>query len=887
MNSAEFGRTASVCELNSGTAEGCASMCGVCAPCVFAPKPPGFTQCSWKVSDEFKRRFVLELLLRCRNLPVLANIQNVLGVTSWTWFTYARSRSPGSPQHNPNRSAERAPDGKPLGTNMNKIWDWFSSSPDWIQSRYLCRILSRCDPELLRMVSNLSSVLLIRHKRRFLQFNVSSCSNNQHDQDNEDSEDPALMVVPGSSKSVSGVSRYRDFISCLPVDLSKRILGLLEEHTLRRCQKVCRHWHHLAKETMEEMKFRTNFQDQIRAMMMRCKAGTIVSPTYANLVEVLIPTTDEETVDVHPSVQKAVPFEAAYTKVKTKTVQMEERNVYCGAYFTKVLLNKEDSHRVVDYRGRTLMATGSKDRVVHLFYVASETKLVSVLKGHVASIRAVLLCEDRNLVITASGDASIRCWNLKTDRCEMALYGHTGSVNCLDVHADRLVSGAKDCLVKVWNLNTGKHFEDLNFKHPASIQCVKISTTNVYSSCDRGFVKIWDMEKASLVRVIDGHRCSVKCLFLDEWHLLSGDINGQVMAWSINYRAKECLITFDHPKEVKSLTLVYLRVVTGCVDGIIRIFNFLTGDCLRDITAESETGRLLSLHFSENSILVNTTSSVKLYQFAKVFWDYTDSAERGQGDVAHNSLTAEKAGTSHRKLSFTSAGADHMAQVVSCSQTTNDHDNKKPERADLLHRPCFLSSPTKFKTQTTDHYEPDQQSLMLSEKATSERIKKRGLHHPLTRDSILLRVNAIQRARCTDEVSINMEWNARLRDSWGPHTLQEPLHADLQPLKHKLHICPLWHSHDDHPRRAKSCVPTVKTVSQNITNTLGKRPVTTAPDTMRRCRLCSCSKTAQPQNVSTYTVTHCVKTGTNLPTINTFRPVQRAARVQAGHRSSV
>lgn len=141
----------------------------------------------------------------------------------------------------------------------------------------------------------------------------------------------------------------------------------------------------------------------------------------------------------------------------------------------------------------------------------------------------------------------------------------------------------------VWNLNTGKQFEHLNFKHPASIQCVKISTTKVYSSCDRGLVKIWDMEKASLVRVriflwtsisinlyvklyiiftidemfatvihfltfsnhskvIDAHRGSVKCLFLDEWHLLSGDINGQVMAWSINYGAKECLITFNHPK---------------------------------------------------------------------------------------------------------------------------------------------------------------------------------------------------------------------------------------------------------------------------------------------------------------------------------------------------
>lgn len=58
-----------------------------------------------------------------------------------------------------------------------------------------------------------------------MSISVSSYSTNQLDQDNEDSEDPALMVVPGSSKSVSGVSRYRDFISCLPVDLSKRILG--------------------------------------------------------------------------------------------------------------------------------------------------------------------------------------------------------------------------------------------------------------------------------------------------------------------------------------------------------------------------------------------------------------------------------------------------------------------------------------------------------------------------------------------------------------------------------------------------------------------------------------------------------------------------------------
>lgn len=109
---------------------------------------------------------------------------------------------------------------------------------------------------------------------------------------------------------------------------------------------------------------------------------------------------------------------------------MEERNVYCGPYFTTVLLNRsvkpsrstcrtdipyecrplhrEDPHRVVDYRDGPFMAAGSKDRALHLFYVGRELKAVKVLKGHVGSIRAVLLCEELGLVITGSWDASIR-----------------------------------------------------------------------------------------------------------------------------------------------------------------------------------------------------------------------------------------------------------------------------------------------------------------------------------------------------------------------------------------------------------------------------------------------------------------------------------------------
>uniref|UniRef100_A0A3Q0RM33 F-box and WD repeat domain containing 10 n=1 Tax=Amphilophus citrinellus TaxID=61819 RepID=A0A3Q0RM33_AMPCI len=635
-------KNASAEEANTETAEGCLSLCGMCPSCVFAPKPPGSSRCLWKVSDEFKRRFMLALLLRCRSVKALESIQGVLrGATSWTLHTYARSRRPLSPPYHPFHCSQPALDGEPLGVNVKEIWQWFSSSPDWVKLSYVCRIFSLCDSELLQMVSNLTTVLLVRQKRGFLQL---------HGKITEEDKDSEVWTA------LQQISNQRFFF-----------------------------------------------------LFQRCSNVNTVSPTYANTVEVPVPIKADDEEDIQSALQ---PFKSAYANIKTTAVQMEERNVYCGAYFTKVLLDNEDPHRVLDYRGGPLMATGSKDRLVRLLYVASQIEDVSVLKGHVGSIRAVLLREDRDLLITASSDASIRCWNLKTDRCDMALYGHSGAINCLDADADRLVSGAKDCAVKVWCLQTGKHFDHFNFKHPSSVLCVKISKTAIYSSCKRGLIRKWDMGKAALLRVRSIYgESTVKCLFLDERHLLSGDSSGKVMAWSINHNVEKCLMTFGHQKEVRSLTLVYLRVVTGCVDGKIRIFNFLTGDCLREITAETVTG----LNF------------------------------------------------------FFTARAR--------SETANP-------------------------------------SVMLSEKAASERIKKRGLHHPLTQDCIHLRVNAVQTAHRTEEASINMESNARLRDSWGPHT-ERP--------------------HDGHPSRAKTCVPVVKrAVTQNMTKKPQGRDVSTALGTTRR-----------------------------------------------------
>ncbi|XP_051926688.1 F-box and WD repeat domain containing protein 10B [Hippocampus zosterae] len=607
--------------------------CGMCPSCLFrgprTSRPSPSPLNLWKISDESRRSFVVGLLVRCGSVPVLENIQSSLRLTSWNLLSFAPTKGKTLPELYARLDCKTRP--SPL---IREIWEWFDISPEWVQTRYLCLLLLQCDPELLSMANNLIGVVLTRLQR---QLDVKSSTSKQSNSASKDGSTkdaifPVLPVPPGSSKYLLGFSRPRDFIGGLPTELSKRILGLLDEGMLKRCMKVCKHWKHLAGETMEEIRFRKLYQEQVEAMMKRYKGVHMVSPSYARMVDVAVPAEDHESGEVKAS--HMWPFEAAYKNIKTRTVRMEERNIYCGAYFTSVLIDSEDPHRVVDYKGGPMLSSASKDRAVRLLYVGTATKQVGLMKGHVGSIRVVLLCPERHLVITASCDTSIRCWSVRTDQCVLVLYGHSSMINCLDIHADRLVSGAKDCTAKVWSLQTEKHLEDFNFKHRSSVRCVKINATAVFSSCDRGVVKLWDAENASLLRVIDAHNSAVRCMFVDEWHLLSADTNGQVMAWSSRCETKGCLMTVSHPKEVKSLTLAYLRVVTGCVDGKIRIFNFLTGDCLGTIVVETETtGRMLSLHFCENNILVNATSCVKLYQFAKVFWDYDKPAYEESSDL--------------------------------------------------------------------------------------------------------------------------------------------------------------------------------------------------------------------------------------------------------------
>ncbi|TCD69074.1 hypothetical protein EIP91_008972 [Steccherinum ochraceum] len=77
-------------------------------------------------------------------------------------------------------------------------------------------------------------------------------------------------------------------------------------------------------------------------------------------------------------------------------------------------------------------------------------KFVATLRGHVAAVYRLAWSADSRLLVSASKDSTLKIWDLKTYKIKTDLPGHTDEVYCVDFVADKVVSGGRDKVVKIW-----------------------------------------------------------------------------------------------------------------------------------------------------------------------------------------------------------------------------------------------------------------------------------------------------------------------------------------------------------------------------------------------------------------------------------------------------
>lgn len=65
-----------------------------------------------------------------------------------------------------------------------------------------------------------------------------------------------------------GFEKYKDFLRCLPVHLSKRILGMLDKNSLTNCLCLSKHWRSLAEEVKQDYMVHQLMTEEIMLMQV-------------------------------------------------------------------------------------------------------------------------------------------------------------------------------------------------------------------------------------------------------------------------------------------------------------------------------------------------------------------------------------------------------------------------------------------------------------------------------------------------------------------------------------------------------------------------------------------------------------------------------------------
>ncbi|NXN50979.1 FBW10 protein, partial [Rynchops niger] len=612
-------------------------------------------------------------------------------------------------------------------------------------------------------------------------------------------------VVPASLQSSSNVSPSKDFIRCLPLQLSMYILGFLDQKSLNACAAVSRCWAFMAEEVKRERVCKRMTQEKILYLQALSPRGAVSN--YAKTVNVTIPQLNEEgdVIEEQGHDRESITQEeednlqAVYRDLQTTTIQLEERNIFCGSYNIRVLTERPDRSRIIHYSGGNLVAVGSADRKVRLLDMSGMKEVPPLLSGHAGSIKALFLHEKKGFVLSASFDLSIRCWNIRSGACMKVFNGHCGTLTCLDFHEEQFVSGARDGMVKVWSLESGKCLKTL--KHGGGVWAVKTDGARVVSGCDRGLVKVWCAETGTLIKTLEGHQGPVKCLSFDQWHLVTGSTDGYALGWSMLGNLKRCLIAFRHPKEVLSLEFLYLRVISGCADGKIRVFNFLTGTCLKVLMANSRGDPVSSFCVAENRLVINSPTSLLLFQFEEVRWDYTLDTDREmvRKKNQHNGASG-RAPFPLQPPRHPGLGQMHPLALQTPEQQKKLFILGSPElHAFALGKPVrALSAGIRADTTGKGSSQPGRTGIpqtsapKISEWLKEKHEKGRDLSFPMSPDKFFLVVSMLQKACKAANICSSVKDTMKVREAW--ETPRE--HQQRRPEKVQLYKAPLQHKQD-------------------------------------------------------------------------------------------
>lgn len=272
------------------------------------------------------------------------------------------------------------------------------------------------------------------------------------------------------------------------------------------------------------------------------------------------------------------------------------------------------------------------------------------LSGHQGEIFGLAFNSSNQLLASASGDQSIRLWDVQTGRVHTILKGHTGPVRTLafSPKGNFLASGASDKTTRIWDVQTGREtaafssifgniravafspdgeilastgdggsLRLLDWKAKKELKAMKSGFGIIYAiafspsgsvlatgSSDT-HIHIWDPSSGQQQTVFSGHAKAVLSVaFSPDGSLLaSGSADGTVRLWEVQ-TGRERGVLLGHAGDVNAVifTANGIHVISAGSDGTVRFWDSATSRSLGILS--DYKGPVLALALAHNEALM-------------------------------------------------------------------------------------------------------------------------------------------------------------------------------------------------------------------------------------------------------------------------------------------
>jgi WD40 repeat protein len=245
---------------------------------------------------------------------------------------------------------------------------------------------------------------------------------------------------------------------------------------------------------------------------------------------------------------------------------------------------------LLQLQNRRYFASGSGDNLLNIIN-KNTLEVYKTLTGHFANVSA--LCQlDNGLLVACSWDQSIIVWDPSLDyECiKVIIDGHSKYVTCLVQSGGYLISGSRDMLVKVWNIDKDFELEQTLAKHTDYVQSVvKLKDDRIASSSWDKTIIIWDLKTFTADQQIY-HGAVIQDLLT----LRNGDL---ASCGGFFIKIWDCKNNFNLKLELKSsgggiyslLELQDGRLISGDTKGVLKLWDLRNKSHIEDVMAHSDT----------------------------------------------------------------------------------------------------------------------------------------------------------------------------------------------------------------------------------------------------------------------------------------------------------